>query len=183
LLLAIIALAAGAPVTLGAQASAIVLVRHAEKSSDTKDPDLTPAGVARADALRDALAQYSLQGIFVSEFQRTMQTALPIAKVNHLTPTVVAIQGDKLAQATATAAALRGMAPGSAALVVGHSNTIGLLIAAIGGPAVPALCDDEHATLFVLELSNLLPPRLLQAKYGAPDPAGALACHDEPLPE
>jgi broad specificity phosphatase PhoE len=164
---------------LDAQASTIVLVRHAEKTDTTRDPDLSVSGIARAEDLRTALTAFPLQAIFVSEYRRTAETAAPTAGAFHLTPTIIAIQGDKPVQATATAAAINSMAPGSAALVIGHSNTVGLLIAALGGPQVPALCDGEYATLFVLELPIDLPPRLLRVTYGTPDPPDAVACRDE----
>jgi broad specificity phosphatase PhoE len=162
---------------LAAQASAVVIVRHAEKQAESGDPALTEAGMARAQALRTTLAEFPLQGIFVSEYRRTLLTAAPTAEAFHLTPTSIPIHGDKTAQAAATAQAIRLMEPGSAALIVGHSNTVGLLIAALGGPAVPELCDGENATIFVLELPDSLPPRLLRASYGTPDPPAALTCH------
>ncbi len=164
------------PATAGAQASTVVLVRHAEKVDTTRNSGLTEAGQLRAEALRAVLAGFPLQAIFVSEYPRTSATAAPTAGAFHLTPTVVPIQGNKLAQAAGIASAVRGMPPGSAALVIGHSNTLGVIIAALGGPEVPELCGGEHATLFVLELPNDLPPRLLRASYGAPDPPGAETC-------
>jgi broad specificity phosphatase PhoE len=165
------------PAALEAQASSVVLVRHAEKVDTTRDPALSTAGTVRAEALRAALAAYPLQGIFVSEYGRTAQTATPTADAFHLTPTVIPIQGSKSAQAAATAAAIHAMRPGSAALVIGHSNTVGMIIAALGGPQVPELCDMEYATLFVLELPADLPPRLLRASFGAPDSPEVMACH------
>jgi phosphohistidine phosphatase SixA len=119
-----------------------------------------------------------LQAIYVSEYRRTTETAAPTAAAFGLMPTVVPIQGDKAAQAAATAAAINSMAAGSAALVVGHSNTVALLIAALGGPELPELCDMEYATIFVLELPADLPRRLLQASYGVADAAEAVACHE-----
>jgi hypothetical protein len=56
-------------------------------------------------------------------------------------------------------------------VVVGHSNTIPPIIAALGGPALPDICDGEHARLFTLILPPGAPSRLLQSSYGAPDPA------------
>ena len=165
------------PTHLDAQASSVVVVRHAEKVDTTRDPELSALGIARAEALRSALAAFPLQAIFVSEYRRTTETAAPTAESFRLTPTVVAIQGDKTAQAAATAATIASMAPGSAALVVGHSNTVALMIAALGGPQVAELCDLEYATIFVLELPSGLPPRLLQASFGAPDSPEVLACH------
>jgi broad specificity phosphatase PhoE len=177
--LAALLLTVATPPSLDAQASTIVFVRHAEKAADTGDPDLSTTGQARAEDLKTALATFPVQAIFVSEYRRTRQTADPTAAVLHVTPIAIAVHGDPGAQAAATAAALQRLAPGSAALVVGHSNTIGPIIAALGGPHVPDLCDAEYATVLVLELTPAVPPRLLRATYGAPDPPQAVACHHE----
>ncbi len=130
-----------------AQASSIVVVRHAEKTDTTRDPELSAAGMARAEALRGALAAFALQGIFVSEYRRTAQTATPTPEAFHLTPTGIPIQGDKLAQAAATAAAIQAMAPGSAALVIGHSKL---------GHADVDCARAEGASLIYLETNSSL---------------------------
>lgn len=161
---------------LSAQASTVVLVRHAEKEAGTGDPALSSAGQARARDLQVALAAFPVQAIFVSEFRRTLQTAAPTAASFHVTPVAIAVRGDAQAQASATAAAIRHLAPGTAALVVGHSNTIGPIIEALGGPHIEDLCDAEFATILVLELTRTAPPRLLRASYGTPDPPSAVAC-------
>ena len=171
-----------APSVLGAQASSVVVVRHAEKADTSRNSGLTAAGLARAKALRAAMADFPVQAIFVSEYPRTAETAAPTADAFHLTPTVIPIQGDKPAYAAATAAVIHAMPSGSAALVVGHSNTVGVLIAALGGPEVPELCDGEYGTIFVLELPEGVPPRLLRASYGMPDPSAAVTCHDDHRP-
>jgi hypothetical protein len=62
---------------------------------------------------------------------------------------------------------------------VGHSNTLGPIVAALGGPKLLDLCDGEFATLLVLELPATGPPRLLRASYGAPDPPTAHDCRHE----
>lgn len=162
---------------LAAQAATVVLVRHAEKAAESGDPDLSPAGSVRANALKEALASFPLQAIFVSNYRRTLQTAAPIAAALQLTPVAVPVAGNAAGQAAATAAALRALPAGSAALVVGHSNTVGRIIAALGGPLTPDLCDPEYATIFLLELPAGGPPRLLRASYGVADAVGATSCH------
>jgi broad specificity phosphatase PhoE len=66
---------------------------------------------------------------------------------------------------------------GETVLVVGHSNTIPAIIGALGGPAMPELCDAEYANLFVLSMPARGRPRLVRASYGAPDAAGASGCN------
>lgn len=163
---------------LGAQASTVILVRHAEKAGPSGDVDLSAIGQTRAADLATALAAFPVQGIFTSQYKRTQQTAAPVAARSQVTPVQVPVQGgDVRAQAAATAIAIRALPAGSAALVVGHSNTVGLIVEALGGPKLDDLCDGEYATMLVLDLSTPSAPRLLRATYGAPDGTDAVACH------
>jgi len=61
-------------------------------------------------------------------------------------------------------------------LVVGHSNTIPAIIAALGGPRMPDLCDPEYAGLYVLIIRANGTVSLARASYGAADPPDAAAC-------
>ncbi|HKY32493.1 MAG TPA: histidine phosphatase family protein [Candidatus Polarisedimenticolia bacterium] len=162
---------------LQAKADLVILVRHAEKSSGADDPDLAPAGRERAEALARALAHVPLTAVITTQYRRTALTAAPAARQQNLAPRVVASAGDVAAHAAAIAAALGDLPDGTAALVVGHSNTIAPIIAALGGPQVPNLCDAEHGILYVLHRSKPdQPARLLKSRYGAPDPPQAEAC-------
>jgi broad specificity phosphatase PhoE len=161
---------------LEAQGTIVVLVRHAEKASPSGDPGLTAAGEARAQALADALQHFRLDGVIVTQYRRTQATASPAVAARGLVPIVVPV-GSVAAHAESVAVAIRRFPPHSAVLVVGHSNTLGPIIAALGGPATGDLCDAEYATMFVLTMSeNGGPARLLRTTVGAPDPAGATAC-------
>src|SRR6478609_1673693 len=159
-----------------AQATTVIIVRHGEKMSETGDRDVSPAGVARAEALKSALAAFPVQGVFVTEYKRTQQTAAPTAAAFHVTPVIIPARGG----AKTTADSIRKMPAGSAALVAGHSNTVGLIIEALGGPKVEELCDQEYATIFILELPAGGTPKLLRLSYGAPDAPAATACHQTP---
>jgi broad specificity phosphatase PhoE len=94
-----------------------------------------------------------------------------------VTPAVVPTSGGTANHVKAVVDAVRASRPGSVVLVVGHSNTVPLIVAALGGPELPALCEKEFAPLFLLELPpGGAAPRLLRARYGAPDPPGASEC-------
>jgi hypothetical protein len=51
-------------------------------------------------------------------------------------------------------------------LVVGHSNTMGAVIKALGGPDVREITDPEYDNLFVVTVQDGKPTRLVRAKYG-----------------
>lgn len=157
---------------LQAQATTVVLVRHGEKVDESADPDLSEAGKVRAEALRRVLAAFPVERVMVTQYKRTQQTAAPTAEANHLTPIVVQARGG----APVFADSIRKAPAGSTVLVVGHSNTLGAIIEALGGPALGDLCDREYATLFVLELQPGRPVKLIRATYGTPDAPEATTC-------
>jgi phosphohistidine phosphatase SixA len=174
----VVAVGAGLPESLAAQQDRLVLlVRHAERAQEpADDPGLTPAGVDRAQALREVLAATGLNAVITTQLRRTQLTAAPSAEQYHLTPIVVRAGGGTEAHGRAVAEAVRARPAGEAVLVVGHSNTVPAIIAALGGPALPDLCDSEYATLFTLLVPAVGSPRLVRSTYGAPDPPAAQDC-------
>lgn len=169
---ALVAVAAGAALS---QPSTVILVRHAEKAATpANDPGLTPAGGQRARDLLRALADAKVSSIITTQFERTKATAKPLADSLHETPIVVAT-GEMKAHVDAVAEKVKSAKKGSTVLVVGHSNTIPLIIAALGGPKMPDLCDAEYSHLFVLEMSES-GARLIRSHFGAADPPDADEC-------
>lgn len=141
----------------------IILVRHAEKApAGGRDPLLSQAGEARAQALASALAKAGITAIVTSPYQRTQSTAQPLAKAMGITPQVVD------AAVPAVVSALKAMPGEGSVLVVGHSNTVPGIIAALGGPVLADLPEESFNQLFVLLPGS--PPSLVQAQYGATSP-------------
>src|SRR6266853_1126238 len=107
-------------------APVVFVVRHAEKATGGgNDPELSPAGHERANALARILKDSQITAIFVTEFKRTQETAAPIAKETHITPTIVPSRD-------VAGLAVKLRAVNGNVLVVGHSNTIPDLINALG---------------------------------------------------
>jgi Fructose-2,6-bisphosphatase len=155
------------------QATLIILARHGEKADTTNDTPLSAAGESRAAALARAVAGARLDAVYATEFVRTQQTGAPAAAARGLKERVIPVGGDSMAHARAVAAALRAERPGSAVLVVEHSNTIPAIIAALGGPADVKMCRLEYATLFIVWLDRRHPTRVIRSSFGIPDPPGA----------
>ncbi|CAA9297231.1 MAG: hypothetical protein AVDCRST_MAG68-96, partial [uncultured Gemmatimonadetes bacterium] len=171
-----LALAAAAVVLAAIPAAAqgkttVILVRHAEKALEGgSDPALSEAGQARARALAAELADDSVAAVLVTRFVRTQQTAAPLG----IAPRVVPVEGAVEAHAAAVRAAVLAHA-GHKVLVVGHSNTVPALVAALGGPAGITIADTEYANLFTVVLEDGKPPVFTRACYGAADPSGPCA--------
>jgi phosphohistidine phosphatase SixA len=150
-------------------ASLIVLVRHAEKAAaPSDDPPLTAAGVKRAQSLAAALRDAGVTAIITTQLRRTRETAQPLASALSLTPEVVTVGGGEAgAHAEAVAAAVRRHV-GGVVLVVGHSDTIPAIIAALGGPRLPDICESVFSHLFAL-VPGAGEARLVRSRYGAAD--------------
>ena len=129
----------------------VLIVRHAERAdggvpaprmTGPADPDLSAEGRARADRLAAMLADAGITRLVVSEFRRTAQTAEPLAKRLGLAPERVAA-GDTNGLAARLATYREDVV-----LVVGHSNTVPAIVAALGGPTV-TLAESDYGSLFV----------------------------------
>ncbi len=142
------AAASAAPLDASGPPTTVVLVRHAEKAAEPKtDPVLSAAGEARAQALARRLARAGVVRILVSDRQRTRLTATPLAAALGLEPE--AIPAD---DPSATAATILAR-PGGTVLVVGHSNTLGPIIEALGGGAIEPIAETSYDDFYVVTLS------------------------------
>jgi broad specificity phosphatase PhoE len=160
-----------------AQPAMVILVRHAERAAaPAADPVLTEAGGDRAVALRHALASAGVSAVVTTHLQRTQLTAKPLMDSLRLSPVVVRAGNPLQAHLDSVAAAVRRQAAGSVVLVVGHSNTIPGIIAALGGPRMPDLCDGEYSHLFIMHYPASGPPQLVRGSYGAADAPDSGAC-------
>src|SRR5262245_36613223 len=167
---------ATAPTSNAGQPALVLLVRHAEKAKEAgSNPPLTAAGTQRAQDLALALRDAGVTTIITTQLRRTRDTAQPLATALKLTPEVVQVDDDTDAHATAVAAAVRKHA-GGVVLVVGHSDSVPKIIAALGGPQMPEICETQFANLFVLEPAPAGGARLVRTLYGAADPPPAPDC-------
>lgn len=146
-------------------ATTIYLVRHGEKdlTPGLADPPLTPAGEARAQLLSQRLARRHPVALFTTDTRRTRTTLAPLAQATGLTPLVYS------AKAPAALAARIGQEyVGQTVVVVGHSNTLLPLLAALGVAPLPAaIRDEEYNLLFKVELRPGQSARLRVSRYGA----------------
>ena len=150
-----------------AAVTTVLLVRHAERPPGA-DPSLDATGQARAQALAEALGSAGVTAIYTTQFRRTQETAAPLAQRLGLTPQAIAAQGGGAAAAHAAevASTIRTRHAGGVVLVVGHSNTVPLIVRALGGSAPAEIADSEHRDLFIVTLPAAGAVRTVHAKYG-----------------
>ena len=123
---------------------AVVVVRHAEKVDQSKDPHLSDAGQARARALAALLAQSGPAAIYATEYQRTGETAKPLADLLGLS-----IQRVPASDTGGLVERLKARHGQDVVVVVGHSNTVPEIVKAYGG-TIPAIGDDDFGNVFVV---------------------------------
>ena len=149
----------------------VILVRHAERATEPAgDPALTPAGEQRAQALAQALTGLRVNAILTTQYRRTRDTAAPLAEALGIQTQVV---DAKAGHVQAVADAVR--AQNGVVLVVGHSNTVTAVLAALGGPKLADLCETSFHHAFVLQPAVEL-PRWAQFSYGGPSAAPQAGC-------
>ncbi len=158
------------PVSLAASAQAtgfkgnLYIVRHAEKDTGA-NPALSIAGQRRAGDLFRALKDKEIDLILVSQYRRTGMTADSLRLYNHIE--MLEYKADATGESVfrlieANAGKARNI------LIVGHSNTVPMLIskAGVDNYIVKGLPDHEYDNLFVIQPYNEK-KLVLAKKYGA----------------
>ena len=128
----------------------VYVMRHLDTPAGEPDPDLLPEGRATAIALADLMETDPFQGdrrpvaIYVSDYKRTRQTAAPTAARLALNLTIYDPRD------TAGLIARVRAEPGPV-LIVGHSNTVPDIIAALGGTRPAPLVHEDFGDLWIVQ--------------------------------
>jgi broad specificity phosphatase PhoE len=119
------------------------VIRHFDTPAGERDPALTDVGTKRAEALVRWFAGKPLTAIYVTNFKRTQATVAPLAAERGLTPTLYGPTPD---------AGLidRLRAENGAVLVVGHSNTVPNIVAALGGEKPSPLSHPDFGDVWTI---------------------------------
>lgn len=145
----------------GEDSITVFLVRHAEKTADKSDPELSVAGKTRATALAAMLRSVKLDACFSSEFKRTQLTAAPTAVASKLKVTTWKAGKEKL-----LADELTTKYVGKKVLFVGHSNTVPLLMKHLGVAQLPMIAESEYDNLFILQVAQSGSVTVTRLHYG-----------------
>lgn len=130
-----------------ANAQMVIVVRHAERAdggasmAPATDPELSEAGKARAQKLAAMLGDAGIVAIYTTQYRRTKDTATPLG--DKIGVTYEAVPSGDMAGLIAKIKSHKS----GAVLVVGHSNTVPVIVKALGGSSV-TVADDEYDSLF-----------------------------------
>jgi len=143
----------------------LILVRHAEKKivpPENKDPELSPAGLARARELARMFGDSGIAAIYATQYKRTQQTVMPLA--DKLRLPVTQIEAKKTAELVKQ---IRAQNAGQVVFIAGHNNSVPEIIAALGGPQLPIIPEAEYDNLYILIVQGGSSAKLLKMKYGS----------------
>lgn len=133
------------------ETSTYYFIRHAEKDrSDktNKDPHLIQNGLMRAVKWSYALSNETFDAVYSTDYNRTKETAGPIAEKNGLD---ITIYDPRNIDAKAFLEANKG----KTVLVVGHSNTTPMFVNAVLGKEKYAQIDDKNnANLYIVTVTG-----------------------------
>jgi phosphohistidine phosphatase SixA len=153
----------------------VFLVRHAEKATGSADPGLTPAGLKRAECLSNTLKDAGIKNIYITEAKRTQQTADPLAKRLKVKPNVM--------KAEDSANLVRNLlyAGNGNTLVVGHGDTLPVIVARMKAGTVAPIGENEYDRLLVMTtIEGSATPMVTLHYCEASGPAGAPAATAKP---
>ncbi len=140
----------------------VIVLRHAEKHTRiAQDPPLTEAGQARAQAIARRLSGQRLQAIYATDTRRARDTASPTAHANGVSLTIY----DGKQPAAAFVDGLRRSHPRGTLLVVGHSNTVPGIVAALCACEVAAMDESEYTRWSEVRFDAGGHARLIQDRY------------------
>ena len=149
-----------------ASTTTVIVIRHAEKETvAATDPPLSPAGEARAELLARmfgyARAPGRLDGIYVSDTLRSRSTAAPLASRLGISPTV-APNDDSKRLANRALRENRG----KRVMIVGHTNTVPDIVAALSGRGdIPEMDEKDYGTMYIVTVPRIGRATVLRLNY------------------
>lgn len=123
-----------------------ILVRHAEKGNDgTKDPELSEAGLTRAQSLAKLMQATKVDAIYSTPYKRTRSTVAPLATAKGFD--VLGYNKNEDMDA------ILKKYSGGTVVVCGHSNTVPALANyLIGKDSYKAFEDSEYGNIIIVSV-------------------------------
>ena len=155
--------------TFSRPVTTLILVRHAEKKIEPNnpDPDLTPAGEARAQEIARMFSNGGVNAIYATQYKRTQQTVKPLSEKIGVNVTLV--EASKVEELTNS---LQTNHRGQTVFIAGHNNTVPALVTALSGENIPVIPESEYDNLFIVTIYRFGKAKVLKLKYGSESTQG-----------
>jgi len=147
----------------------IIFVRHAEQTAfQEDDPSLSEAGKRRVAELTrqlvDADVVAGIDAIYSTPLKRSQETAQPIADALNLP-----INTYDAADTNSVLERILKKHKGKIILVVGHSNTLPILIANLGASKkVPRIAESEFDNIYIVSIPWFGKTKTIRFRFGEP---------------
>jgi len=138
-------------------------VRHAEKNIEPNnpDPDLSPAGVERAQEIARVFGETGINAIYATQYKRTQETVKPLADRTGVQAKLLeANQTDELVKQ------LQTTNRGQTIFIAGHNNTVPAIVSALSGEKYPTIPESEYDNLYIVTIYRVGKARVVKMKYG-----------------
>lgn len=150
--------------TFARPVTTVIVVRHAEKNiePDNPDPDLSPAGQARAQEIARIYGDAGVQAVYATQYKRTQQTVTPLA--NRLGLSVTSVDARQSAELTQR---ILSNNRGQTVFIAGHNNTAPEIVNILSGEKYPLIPESEYDNMFIVTIYRFGKAKVLKIKYGA----------------
>ena len=155
----------------------IIFVRHADRAlTPEDDPGLSPAGRRRAAELArqlvDADVVAGIDAVYSTPYRRSQETAAAVADALDLPINTYDVADEEEVLET-----ILSRHKGKIILVVGHSNTVPVLIANLGASKnVPPIAEGEYDNIYIISIPWFGKTKTIRLRFGDPfDPSAAPA--------
>lgn len=150
--------------------TSVIVLRHAEKQlGKIPDPPLTAEGERRALRLAEMFSAPNgslgrVTAVYASDTRRAMQTATPLVQRLGL-----AVRNYDSSDVDALVRSIRADCDGGVVVVVGHSNTVPQIVAALSRGRFAAqsltLADADFGSIYVVTVPTWAPAALVRLRY------------------
>jgi broad specificity phosphatase PhoE len=155
--------------TFSRPVTTVILVRHAEKNNEptNPDPDLSPAGIERAQEIARVFGDAGVNAIYATQYKRTQQTVKPLADRIGVQPTLLdANQTEELVNRIQTSDR------GKTIFIAGHNNTVPAIVSTLSGQTYPLIPESEYDNLYIVTIYRFGKAKVMKLKYGKPSTQG-----------
>ena len=149
-----------------ANSTLVIVIRHAEKESvSAPDPPLSAAGEARAALLARMFGETKgaagIDAIYVSPALRNRMTAAPLAARLGIVPIVAPTDDPK-----GLAHRIVRENSGQRVMVIGHTNTVPDIVAALSGRSdIAQIEEKEFGTMYIVTVPRIGHANVLRLSY------------------
>jgi phosphohistidine phosphatase SixA len=139
-----------------------ILVRHAEKVDDSRNPDLSTEGYERAESLAAMFSETDVNAVYSTNLTRTLETVREIAESND-----IEIQAYDVQTPEETAKSWIDRHRGGVVFISGHSNTTPTFANALLGKQYfdGPFEESDYSNLLIISVTDSDETRLLHLRY------------------